>query len=89
MKVKEYAQLHHVHPNTVSLWARRGLIECKYALRGSALYICDINPNSKPPQLKPGPRPIEEVEKNLIDGLPPWDQISIDQAIEEIESYGE
>ena len=85
MKVKEYAKKHNVHPNTVSLWAYRGLIECTYKYRGKKkkAYIADINENSPPPHLKSGPRPIKDVK---INDEPPWDQVTIDQAIKELEA---
>ncbi|MBE5781989.1 MAG: hypothetical protein E7329_01580 [Clostridiales bacterium] len=84
MKVKDFAKMHNVHPNTVRLWALRGLIRCSYEYRGprGRAYLCDVDEKSRRPQLKPGPRPVEEV---MADDAPPWDQLSMDQAIKELE----
>ena len=85
MKVKEFAKMHNVHPNTVRYWAMKGLIQCSYEYRGKKLraYLVDVSEDSKRPQLKPGPRPVEVVMNEKEDDLPPWDQVTVDQAIEE------
>lgn len=89
MTIEEYAAKCKVHPNTVRMWALRGLIDVGYEVRGKGQYVYNIPEKAKPPKLRPGPRPMEQVYQEmsmknvkpinepLNPDEPPWDQLSV------------